>query len=113
MAASPPSRRARSSLRRAARALVDLGAQPLLGGAHLGRELGAEVLGLEHLAQLELDVAAGVPRRPAPDPVERLLARADLDDREAGDQLLGLGERTVDDGRLAVREFHARALRTG
>src|SRR3954465_7882696 len=94
-----------------ARALVDLGPQALFRRAQLGRELGAEVLGLEHLAKLELDIAVRVARRPALDDLDRLLARADADHREPGDQLLGLGERPVGDERLAVRELHARSFR--
>ena len=59
------------------------------------------------LAQLELDAAV---ERRALEPLERLLARRALPDPEAGDQLLGLGERAVDDGALPALEAHARAL---
>ena len=73
----------------------------------LGRELGAEVLGLEHLADLDLRVLqhrVGA----ALDPLDRLVLRAHLPQPEAGDQLLGLGERAVDHGALVARE-HAPA----
>ena len=43
-------------------------------------------------------------------PLDRLLDRLHLPDPVAGDQLLGLGERPVDDGPLAAREPHALAL---
>src|SRR5690606_31848892 len=89
---------------------LELGAQLLLLGAQLGREFLAEVLGLEHRADLDLGLLAGHRIRAAPDPLERLLHRLDLPDPEAGDQLLGLGEGPVDDGLLAAAEAHALAL---
>src|SRR5438552_7660572 len=88
----------------------DLRAQALLLLPQLGRELGAEVLRLEHLANLDLGI---LPHRigAALDPFDRLLLRLHLPDPEAGDQLLGLGEGPVDDGALRTREPDARALR--
>src|SRR6266516_5299597 len=88
----------------------DLRAQALLLLPQLGRELGAEVLRLEHLADLDLGI---LPHRigAALDPFDRLLLRLHLPDPEAGDQLLGLGEGPVDDGALRTREPDARALR--
>src|SRR5204862_7474891 len=90
----------------------DLRAKPLFLLAQLRGELGAEILGLEHLADLDLRVA--VHRiRAALDPFDGLFLRTHLPDPEARDQLLGLGERTVDDGALLAGEVHARALRAG
>src|SRR5438309_4928517 len=72
-----------------------LRAQALLLLPQLGRELGAEVLRLEHLADLDLGI---LPHRigAALDPFDRLLLRLYLPDPDAGDQLLGLGEGPVD-----------------
>src|SRR5687768_7886046 len=70
--------------------LFDLRAQALLLLANLGRRRLAEVLELEHLADLHL--LAARERRPL-DPLEGLVARAHLPDPEACHQLLGLGER--------------------
>src|SRR4249919_2917797 len=74
---------------------------PLLLLAQLGRELLAEVLGLEDLADFDrarLVVRVGA----ALDPLHRLLEGAHLHQPVAGDQLLGLGEGAVDHGPLAV-----------
>src|SRR4051794_27014595 len=87
--------------------------QALLLLAELRRELVAEVLGLEDLADLDVG-ALSLPRtrtRHPLHPLDRLFLRLDLDDPEAGDQLLGLGERAVGHGGLAVRELDACALR--
>src|SRR5688572_19806291 len=62
-----------------------------------------EVLQLEHLPELDLAI---VERHPA-SPLERFVARLHLDHPVAGDELLGLGERTVDHRRLAAGETHA------
>ena len=69
----------------------------------------AEVLGLEHRANGHLD--ATVEGR-ALDPLDRLLHRLHLPDPVAGDELLGLGERPVDDRALRAREAHALGLAT-
>src|SRR5689334_19271631 len=83
--------------------LGDLLANAVLLGAQLGRELLAEVLGLEDLADLDLRFARhGIGG--ALDPLDGFLERAHLEDPEARDQLLGLGERPVDHGALAARE---------
>src|SRR5262249_17303485 len=82
-------------------------AQPLVGLAQLRRELLAEVVGLEDLAQLDLDTAV---ERRSLEPLDRLLARRALPDPVACDDLLGLGERTVDDGALAAVEADLCAL---
>src|SRR4051812_3102538 len=76
-------------------------AETLLLLPQLGGEFLAEVLGLEHLANLELDLTVAVERWPALDPFDRLLPRVHLDHREAGNQLLRLGERPVGDGGLS------------
>src|SRR6187397_2686905 len=68
-----------------------LGAEPLLGGRDLGGERVAEVIGVEDLAEL-YDAA----QRRTLGPFDGLVHRRDLPDRIAGDQLLRLGERTVD-----------------
>src|SRR2546422_538868 len=49
--------------------------------------------------------------RAALDPLDRLFLRLALPDPVAGDQLLRLGERSVDDGALAAREPDAGPLR--
>src|SRR5207244_3471456 len=74
---------------------LHLGAQLRFPGAQLGRELLAEVLGVEHGANRELDTAV---ERRALEPLDRLLDRLHLPDPEAGDDLLGLAERAIDDG---------------
>src|SRR5688500_17573383 len=63
----------------------------------------AEVLELEEPAHLDLARAAVDGRvGEALGPGERLFARLDVDDGVAGDQLLRLGERPVDEGALAA-----------
>src|SRR3954468_1323669 len=76
-----------------------LGAEPLLLLAQLGRERLAEVLGLEHLTELDRRALALTRTGPghALHPLDRLLLRLHLDDPEARDQLLRLGERAVGD----------------
>src|SRR5207244_10447130 len=88
----------------------ELGAQALLLLAQLRRELRAEVFGLENLADLDLCLGAGHRVGAALDPVDRLLLRLHLPQPEAGDQLLGLGERPVDDAAPLAREAHPRPL---
>ena len=70
--------------------------------AQLGRQLVAEVVGLEDLA--DLDLGSPSVGRDALDPLDRLVASTSPRDPEAGDQLLGLGERAVDDGALVAGE---------
>src|SRR5262245_38496641 len=88
---------------------LHLPAQRLLALPQLGRELGAEVVGLEHLADLDLRLGARERIRSTLHPLDRLLFRLDLDQPEAGDQFLRLRERSVDHGALGSREPHARA----
>src|SRR5262249_55828947 len=78
--------------------------------AKLGRELPAEVLRLEDRPDLDLDTAA---ERRLLHPLHRLVARCRLEDPAARDYLLRLGERAVDDRRLAAGELHLLRLRRG
>src|SRR4249919_144002 len=95
-----PAARRRLSCRRLL-VLLGLRPDPLLLLAQLGRQLLAEVLGLEDLA--DFDLARLVVRVGAAlDPLHRLLEGAHLHQPVAGDQLLGLGEGPVDHGPLAV-----------
>src|SRR5438552_234589 len=81
--------------------------QPFVGLAQLRRQLLAEVVGLEDLAQLDLDPAV---ERRSLEPLDRLVARRALPHPVARDDLLGLGERAVDDGALAAVEADLCAL---
>src|SRR5437763_11238949 len=74
----------------------------------LRRQVGAEVLRLEHAADLDLLVA--LLERRAPDPLDGLLHGLHLPQPEAADQLLGLGERAIDHAALAAAELDAHAL---
>src|SRR3954471_5152047 len=85
--------------------LGHLGAQALLPLAQLGGEFLPEVRGLEDLPDLQLDIPVAVDRRPALGSVDGLLQRIHLNQPIAGDQLLGLGEGSVGDARLAPREL--------
>src|ERR1700732_5587479 len=67
------------------------------------RQVRAEVLGLEHPADLDL-LAAFLERR-APDPLDRLLDGLHLPQPAARDQLLGLGERAIRHGAPATAEL--------
>src|SRR5215203_2841822 len=69
--------------------------------------LGDEVRHLDHLADLDLDVADHV--REARGPFDGLILGLHLYDREAGDQLLRLGEWPIGDRTLAARELDPRA----
>src|SRR5258708_7319277 len=86
----------------------DLRAHSLFLFPQLGRELGAEVLRLEHLADLDLGI---LPHRiwAALDQFDRLFLRLHLPDPVAGDQLLGLGEGAVHYSAFRSREPDARA----
>src|SRR6185312_1248776 len=72
-------------------------------------EFITEILGFGHLTDLDLRV---IERRP-PKPRYRFIPRLHLPYPEACNELLGLGERPVDDSSLAVRELHTGALRAG
>src|SRR6267143_6214216 len=88
-----------------------LRAQALFLLSELGRELGAEVLRLEHLADLDLGLSLeGIGA--ALDPFDRLRLGLHLPQPETGDQLFRLGKGPVDHGALRAREPDARALGT-
>src|SRR5829696_408721 len=92
--------------------LRDLLAHPLFLLAELRRERVAEILRLEDLPDLDLGLTLQRVRAFL-DPVDRLLQRVHFEDPEAGEQLLGLGERTIDHGATGAREPHTRTLRRG
>src|SRR5450631_4820500 len=77
---------------------VGAGGGELLGQllASLDRRTGGEVLDLEEGAELDLGHLHGL-GGDALGPLDRLLARLHLNDPVAGNDLLGLGERTVED----------------
>src|SRR5262249_8462097 len=97
----------RSSLAPALRPLLALPPEILIPLAVLGRHVLAEVLDLEHLANLDLCVLEGG----ALEPLDRLHHRLPLPQPEPGDELLGLGEGSVDDGFPAPREADPLAFR--
>src|SRR3954451_19997659 len=72
---------------------------------------GSELVQLEELADLDFALTARAGTRGAHGPLDRLLARLDVDDPVAADQLLGLGKGPVDQGPVAAGEADARALR--
>src|SRR5579863_3119232 len=80
-------------------------------GLELRRQVRAEVLGLEHAA--DLDFLATLPEGRAADPLDRLLDGFHLPEPEPRDQLLALGERPVDHGALATTEPDAHARGAG
>src|SRR5512134_2575704 len=80
----------------------------LLLRAQLGRERIAEVVGLEHGADLDLALRKML-EGAAPEPLYGVLDRVHAPQPEAGDPLLGLGERTVGHG--PAGELDAYALR--
>src|SRR5437867_6789824 len=93
-------------------ALDDLFTKPPLLLAQLGREILAEVLGLEHLTDLDdavtiLERVDGNSLRP----LDRFLLGARLPEPESGDELFGLTEGAVDNALLPSLELDARALR--
>src|ERR1700687_467367 len=69
----------------------------------------SEVGRLEHLPDLHLGVLEGG----ALEPFDRLILGLHLPQPEPGDELLGLGEGSVDHGPLPLLELDARALRAG
>src|SRR3954468_20974469 len=90
-------------------AFADLRAQPLFLRAELGRELLAEVLGLEDRPDFDFRPAA---ERCALQPLDRFVHRLDVPQPEAGDQLLRFGERSVDHRAFGTGEPDALAPRT-
>src|SRR6478735_7725627 len=102
---APPLLRTRRSTRReidaSAGLFRGLGADALFLLAQLRGEGLSEILGLEDPADLDLGIACHWIRA-ALDPFDRLFHRLALPDPETGDQFLGLGERSVDDGTLGA-----------
>src|ERR1700733_698271 len=74
---------------------------------------GCEVFHLKDLANFDLGVDAGVAVGGTLDPLDGMFEGFDLQDREAGDELLGLGEGAVDDGARLAGEFDACAFGAG
>src|SRR4030081_3542989 len=100
----------RPGSRAAVRSLLrgDLRADAIFLLPELRRELRAEILRLEYLAELDLGPAV---EGGSLQPFDRLLSGLHLPDPEAGDQLLRFGEGTVDHRALLSFEPHARTLR--
>src|SRR6185437_15512453 len=103
------SRSAASWLRRRGCQLGRLHAQLLFLCAELGRKFAAEILGLEHLADLDFGLLAGHRIGTPARPVDRFAERLAAPQQESGDQLLGFEKRAVDDGPSAAGKFHPRA----
>src|SRR6187431_1996416 len=72
------------------------GSHPLFLLAILRSELVPELVGLEHAPDLDLTFLEGSPLHP----LDRLVHRLRLNEPKTGDELLGLGERSIDHGRL-------------
>src|SRR5262245_7144812 len=90
-------------------ALLHLRSQACVPLPDFRRDRIAEVLDLEHGPELNLAfllVRIGATLNP----VQRLLQRRHFPEPKAGDELLGLGERPVDDGAALARETHPRAF---
>ncbi len=75
-------------------------------------EDGREFFHLEDLADFDF-VVAGVAVGATLDPLDGLFEGLALQDREAGDELLGLGEGAVDDGTRLAGEFDACSFGAG
>jgi hypothetical protein len=73
---------------------------------------GCEVFHLKDLADFDF-VVAGAAVGATLDPLDGLFEGLDLQDREASDKLLGLGEGAVDDGTRLAGEFDACAFGGG
>src|SRR5215471_1256403 len=80
------------------------------GAVMLDRGARPEVLELEELADFDLALAL-MRIGAALDPFDRLGERPHLEDPVAGNQLLRLGERSVEHGALRSGKAHARTLR--
>src|SRR5580765_3711969 len=74
---------------------------------------GCEVFHLKDLADFDFALARGAAVGGTLDPLDGLFEGLDLQDRETGDEFLGLGEGTVDDGTRLAGEFDACAFGTG
>jgi hypothetical protein len=74
---------------------------------------GGEVFHLKDLADFDFAFAGGAAVGATLDPLDGLFEGLDLQDREAGDELLGLGEGAVDDGTRLAGEFDACAFGAG
>src|ERR671912_2390450 len=81
--------------------------QTVLLGTELRRELGTEIVGLENLAQFDFAFLEWTALKP----FNGLFHRAQLPDPETGNELLGLGKRSVDHSALGSGEPHTLALR--
>src|SRR5919107_1775405 len=95
------------SRRPATRTQPQLSSSLRLSFGCLAGVIGDEVRHLDHLADLDLDVADHI--REARGPFDGLVLGLHLYDREAGDQLLRLCERPIRDRALAARELEPRA----
>src|SRR6202165_4038001 len=73
---------------------------------------GCEVFHLKDLSDFDFVVAAAAVGATL-DPLYGIFEGLDLQDREAGDELLGLGEGAVDDGARLAGEFDACAFGAG
>src|SRR5690606_36983568 len=105
-------RRTSRSMPRVSSGVVQLRAQAVFLLADLRGVVLAEVLRLEARPDLDL----GFSRhwiRAAAHPFQRLVHRPHLPDPVAGNQLLRLGEGTIDDGAGTSREAHALAAGGG
>ena len=74
---------------------------------------GCEVFHLKDLADFDFAFTGGAAVGTTLDPLDGLFEGVDLQDLEAGDELLGLGEGAVDDGTRLAGEFDACAFGTG
>src|SRR5215468_5336190 len=90
-------------------ALFQLLAQLLFALPQLWRERLTEIIGCEHLANFDLAVVL-MRVGAALHPLDRLGEGGDLPQPEAGNQLLGLGERAVGDDALLAGKRYPRAL---
>src|SRR4030095_16293871 len=84
-------------------------AHALLGFSQFRGELGAEILRLEDLANLDVGFDARERVGCTLDPVDRLLPGLHLENPEAGNELIGLGEGTVDHRALVAPQRTSRA----
>src|SRR6266511_2157314 len=98
----------RMVISRALLVLFDHGPLPLFLLPQLGRELGAEILGLEDLTDLDF---LPVFERNALRPFECFLLRLHLPNPKPGDELFGLRKGAVPHRALAARVRDARTLR--